>query len=76
MAETIAGQIYICGDVNDDGLTNILDETYIISYLYFDGPDPVSLNVADVNNNGIINILDIAYYLSYLYLGGPDLDCP
>lgn len=29
-----------CGDVNNDGAVNIFDITYLITYLYLDGPEP------------------------------------
>jgi len=32
---------YVCGDVNGDGIYNLLDVTYTINYLYFGGPPPV-----------------------------------
>jgi hypothetical protein len=69
-------QSEICGDVNASGTVNILDVTYLIAYLYQDGPAPNPLNMADVNSSGTINILDITYLISYLYMGGPEPDCP
>ncbi len=60
------------GDANDDWVVNILDVTYLISYLYKDGLAPVILNNADSNNSCNINILDITYLISYLYKGGPE----
>ncbi|MFH2035569.1 MAG: dockerin type I repeat-containing protein, partial [Candidatus Zixiibacteriota bacterium] len=65
----------ICGDVNCNGSVNILDITYLISYLYKGGPVPCEAWRADVNSNGAVNILDITYLISYLYKGGPDPNC-
>lgn len=65
-----------CGDPNGDGLINIFDVVYIISYLYLDGPPPDPLESADVNNDGAINIFDVAYLISFLYLGGSPPTCP
>jgi len=65
-----------CGDPNDDGLINIFDVTFIITYLYLDGPPPDPLESADVNNDGAVNIFDVAHLISYLYLGGPPPLCP
>ncbi|MFH2036006.1 MAG: putative Ig domain-containing protein, partial [Candidatus Zixiibacteriota bacterium] len=31
---------FICGDVNNNGVVNLLDITFIIAYLYKDGPSP------------------------------------
>jgi len=66
----------LCGDANGDLTINILDITYLISYLYKGGPPPVSPEMADVNGDGTVNILDITYLLNYLYKGGPAPDCP
>ncbi|MCX6829303.1 MAG: M12 family metallo-peptidase [candidate division Zixibacteria bacterium] len=67
---------YLCGDVNNSGVVNIQDITYLISYLYKGGPAPVPVwKVGDVNNSGIVNIQDITYLISYLYKGGPAPHC-
>lgn len=59
------------GDVNADFNVDILDVTYLLSYLYKGGPEPESSRAADVNSSGTINILDVTYLISYLYKGGP-----
>ena len=69
-------EYYYCGDINGDGLINIFDVIYLISYLYLSGPDPVVLGSADVNSDGNVDIFDINYLISYLYLDGPEPDCP
>jgi len=66
----------LCGDANGDGDINIFDITHIISYLYLDGPPPVSLDAADVNNDGVINIFDVTHLIAFLYMDGDPLDCP
>ncbi len=65
------------GDANNDGVVNIFDVTFLISYLYRDGPPPISLCAGDANNDGIINIFDVTYLISYLYRDGPapEPDC-
>ncbi|MEW5923409.1 MAG: dockerin type I repeat-containing protein, partial [Candidatus Zixiibacteriota bacterium] len=68
-------ECYLCGDVNGNGSVNILDVTYLISYLYKGGPAPIHEKAADVNNSGGINLLDVTYLISYLYKGGPEPDC-
>ncbi|MFH2037540.1 MAG: trypsin-like peptidase domain-containing protein [Candidatus Zixiibacteriota bacterium] len=69
------GPSYICGDANNDEAVNILDITYIIAYLYKDGPAPDPLARADCNGTVDINILDITYLIAFLYKGGPDPIC-
>jgi len=66
---------FVCGDVTGEGSINILDVTFIISYLYKGGPAPEFPEAADVNFSETINILDVTYLINYLYKGGPDPDC-
>ncbi len=68
--------INLCGDVNLDGLVNIFDITYLIEYLYQEGPAPNPMESADVNNDSLINIFDITHLIGYLYLEGPPPTCP
>ena len=67
---------WLCGDPNSDGSVNIIDVTFIISYLYKDGPAPIEPKAGDVDNSGTINILDVTNIINYLYKDGPPLDCP
>jgi len=67
---------WICGDANSDSTINIFDITFVISYLYLDGPPPNPLNSANVNNDASVNIFDITYLISYLYMDGPSPECP
>ncbi|MEW5923698.1 MAG: dockerin type I repeat-containing protein [Candidatus Zixiibacteriota bacterium] len=63
------------GDANDNDAVNILDVTFIISYLYKGGAAPPCMDQADANGNNTINILDVTYLISYLYKGGPAPIC-
>ncbi len=65
----------ICGDANNDDVVNILDITYLISFLYKGGPGPAKPDMADVNNDGLLNLLDITYLINSIYKGGPDPQC-
>lgn len=66
----------MCGDVDGSVGINILDITYIISYLYKGGPVPPVMDAADVNASGGINVLDITVLIGYLYKSGPPPICP
>jgi photosystem II stability/assembly factor-like uncharacterized protein len=61
------------GQANGIEPINILDITYLISYLYQGGPEPVPYRrcSGDPNCDCSVNILDITYLINYLYLGGP-----
>ncbi len=66
------------GNCNSDQAINILDITYMINYLYKDGPLPIPYELcsADPGGNCSANILDITYLISFLYKGGPaPVDC-
>jgi hypothetical protein len=65
----------LCGDIDDDGLINILDVVFLINYLYKSGPSPAVMEIADVNGDVQINILDVVYLINFLYKGGPDPAC-
>jgi len=67
--------IYVCGDVNEDEMVNIMDIVSLIRYLYMGGPGPEQPQAMDVDGSGQVNITDIAYLISYLYLDGDDLIC-
>jgi hypothetical protein len=68
--------VFVCGDVNSDGTNNILDVTYLITYLYKGGPPPSIEEAADVDGSGEVDLLDVTYLIDYLYREGPDLNCP
>ncbi len=57
------------GDVNNDGIINILDVAYLILYLYRSGPAPIPERlVGDCNCDFVVNIVDIGVILNYLYI--------
>ncbi|MFB0500943.1 MAG: dockerin type I domain-containing protein, partial [Candidatus Bathyarchaeia archaeon] len=47
------------GDMNDDGVVNILDILYVAVHFGEETSDPGYDPNADVDGNGVINILDI-----------------
>lgn len=58
-------------DANNDGIVNILDVNYIMSYLYYQGPAPEpDILMADANCSGTVNMSDITYIIAYRYKGG------
>lgn len=74
---------YACG--NFDGVTqtgeptDIADLTYLVNYLFKNGPAPVSLEAANVDGNGVegslVDIADLTYLVNYLFKGGPPPVC-
>ncbi|KPJ50234.1 hypothetical protein AMJ40_03510 [candidate division TA06 bacterium DG_26] len=75
-AHTVEGPIwsfttlaYACGDCNADGRVTVADATYLVSYIYREGPAPIG--PGDVNLDGRITVADATYIVSYVYRGGP-----
>ena len=72
--ETITGE-YLRGDANQDGIINVGDIVYLVSYLYKNGPAPAPVWVGDCNCDEIVNVGDVVFLVSYLYKGGPEPSC-
>jgi hypothetical protein len=64
--------LFVRGDVNVDGGTNISDAITALGFLF--GGDPHALlcmEAADVNDDSVVNISDPIALLGYLFLGNP-----
>jgi predicted outer membrane repeat protein len=57
------------GDVNGDGVVNVSDVFYLISYLFAGGPVP--LGRANVNADTSVSVQDVFYLINYLFASGP-----
>jgi hypothetical protein len=66
------GYHYHNGDADRSEGINLLDATFIINYLYKEGPEPYPVWAADSDCNLLINILDVTYIINYLYKEGPE----
>jgi hypothetical protein len=66
---------YLRGDTNGDGIVNVGDIVYLVSYLYKGGPEPYPVWVGDCNCDEIVNVGDIVFLVSYLYKGGDPPSC-
>ncbi|MFH2035832.1 MAG: dockerin type I domain-containing protein, partial [Candidatus Zixiibacteriota bacterium] len=64
--------VFIPGDANDNNFINILDVTFLISYLYKGGPEPPHRSSADVNASCSIDLIDITYLIEYFYDSGSE----
>jgi hypothetical protein len=67
----IGERTFIHGDANGDGVINLGDVVYLITYLYRGGPAPVPLLAGDATCDGAVNLGDVVYLITYLYRGGP-----
>ncbi|MBN1419432.1 MAG: hypothetical protein JXP34_11690 [Planctomycetes bacterium] len=59
------------GDSNSDGLVNIGDAVFTLSYQFASGPVPQCVKTADTNDDGKIDIGDPVSLLNYLFAQGP-----
>jgi len=55
------------GDINADGMVNLIDIVDLINYLYKGGPKPPCLESADILYDGVINLLDVIELIHILY---------
>lgn len=63
------------GDVTGDGIIDLGDLLFLISYLYKGGLAPDPLWIGDVNCDFVLDLGDVLYLISYLYKGGPAPIC-
>jgi hypothetical protein len=66
---------FVRGDVNVDGVINVGDIVYLITFLYRGGPAPDPLWTGDVNCDGVVNIGDVVYLVNYLFKNGDPPGC-
>jgi hypothetical protein len=67
---------WICGDVDGlGGNPNVADLSYLVEYLFFEGPPPPVLEAANVDGVGGINVADLTYLVEYLFFEGPNPVC-
>jgi hypothetical protein len=62
------------GNVNNDpdDIVNVVDITYLVNYLFREGPSPVCMPEANVNGDPLelVNVVDLTYLVNYLFRGG------
>lgn len=68
--------LFVRGDVNGDGRTNLADPIALLDYLYVDAAAPGCLDAADANNDGRLQLSDPIYILSFLFNNGQPFVSP
>lgn len=68
---TSGGTLFVRGDPNSDGKTDLSDAVAILNYLFLGGLEPTCLDSADTDDNGQVQITDAIRVLDYLFSGGP-----
>ncbi len=69
-------EIFLCCDLDKNGVYDILDIIMLIDHKFKDGDGPSPWQAADADNNGIVDILDIIVMIDNKFKGGPEPDCP
>ena len=59
------------GDANNDSLVNVGDITFLINYLYKNGPKPCIPEAADGNASCLPEVGDVTTLVNYLFKQGP-----
>ena len=76
--QTACVNTFVCGDINNDGdeQLDIADLTYLVDYMFLEGPPPPLAAAADVDGSGLpLDIGDLVYLIDYMFRGGPAPHC-
>ena len=60
------------GDMDGVPGLNVADLTYIVSFLFTGGPEPIPYNAGNVDCDDDISVSDLTYLVAYLFSGGPE----
>ncbi len=74
----VDGYVITCrpGDVDNNGIgPDISDLTYLVSFLFLNGPTPPNEASANVDGVGSLDIGDLTVLIAYMFLGGSLLTC-
>jgi hypothetical protein len=67
---------YVCGDVNgDQSEANVQDLTYLVEYLFNEGPPPPQPAAGDVDGTPGLAITDLTRLVDFLFNDGDPLTC-
>ncbi len=61
------------GNIDNDSedIINILDLTYLVDYMFKQGPEIVCIEEADLTLDCVIDISDLTYIIDYMFRAGP-----
>ncbi len=60
------------GDADATGTVNVADVTYLIAYIFAQGPEPVyELLLGDADCSGRVNVADVTLLIAHIFSGGP-----
>ena len=68
--------VYLCGDVNGDGLVDITDAVFLINFVFILGsPAPDPMESGNVNCDSVVDISDAVYLINYVFEPGWPAPC-
>jgi hypothetical protein len=59
------------GDADGNGVVDISDAVWVISFIFGGGPAPIPLSAGDADCSGACDISDAVYLIAYIFTGGP-----
>lgn len=60
----------IAGDVNANGLVNLVDIIFLVNFVFKGGTEPNPTCRGDANGNSSVNLTDIIYLVNFVFKGG------
>jgi hypothetical protein len=66
---------FVSGDANGDGVVDLADVVFLVSYLFNSGPEPFPVEAGDPTCDGRVDLADLVFLINFLYKGGPPPDC-
>ena len=63
--------IFVLGDINIDGSSDVGDLVYMVEHMFNGGPEPPRWELEDVDGSGSIDIADLVYLVDYEFGNGP-----
>ncbi|MGE4633256.1 MAG: hypothetical protein AAEJ47_09475 [Planctomycetota bacterium] len=68
--------LFLRGDCNTDGATNVADAIFLLANLFSGGDLSSCIDGCDSNDDGSLNIADAIHFLAFLFSGGPPPTAP
>jgi hypothetical protein len=65
------GSSGVLGDLNGDGLADVLDIIVLIGVAFQGETTPGGMAAADVNGDCFVDVMDVVYIIDYVFLNGP-----
>ena len=66
-----AGETFLRGDADGDGVINLNDVLFTANYLFLEGPAPSCFDRMDADDSGRLDLTDALVLANYLFLEGP-----